>query len=193
MTTKAEVTIYISAASDLMAEREALARMIAALPVKLAWRILQTPLTEVDHLDLEALESADLYLLLMSSDIRAPVGLEWLMARRAGQSAITFLKRGVLRTPAAQVFINDVGTAWRFFQDAADLSHQVQILLAEHLLHHAVRYSLTPAEVAELEALPTSGTVPEHISKGQEAAHSAVILSRERYEPSGGVVVDDEK
>ncbi len=38
------VVIYISAAADLIAEREALAQMIAALPVTLAWRIIQTPL-----------------------------------------------------------------------------------------------------------------------------------------------------
>jgi hypothetical protein len=76
MSTDQPTTIYISAASDLMAEREALARMIAALPVTLAWRIVQTPVADVDPLDLEALGSADLYFLVMGSDIRAPVGLE---------------------------------------------------------------------------------------------------------------------
>ena len=62
------VTIYISAASDLMAEREALARLIAELPVTLAWRIVQSPV-EAEPIDTEALLNADLYFVLMGADI----------------------------------------------------------------------------------------------------------------------------
>jgi hypothetical protein len=191
MSTDHSVTIYISAASDLMAEREALARMIAALPVTLAWRIVQTPVADVDPLDLDALGSADLYFLVMGSDIRAPVGLEWLMARRVRSSAVAYLKRGVPRTPAAQVFINDRSMVWQTFGDAADLSSQVQGVLAEHLVRHAIQYALTPDEIAALEALPASDTATDQVGRGEEAGHSAIILSRERFEPSGGVVVDE--
>jgi hypothetical protein len=191
MSTDHSATIYISAASDLMSEREALARMIAALPVTLAWRIVQTPIAEVEPLDLEALGSADLYFLVMGSDIRAPVGLEWLMARRVRGSAAAYLKRGVLRTPAAQVFINDRSIVWQTFGDAADLSSQVQGMLTEHLVRHAIQYALTPDEIAALEALPASVTAADRAGRGEEAGHSAVILSRERFEPSGGVVVDE--
>ena len=49
--TNRPVTIYISAATELMAERESLARVIAQLPVTLPWRILQTP-TGAEPLDL---------------------------------------------------------------------------------------------------------------------------------------------
>ena len=189
MTTKAVMTIYISAASDLMSEREALARMIAALPVTLGWRIVQTPIADVEPLDLEALGSADLYFLVMGSDIRAPVGLEWLMARRVRGSAAAYLKRGVPRTPAAQVFINDRSMVWQTFGDVADLSSQVQGVLTEHLVRHAIQYALTPDEIAALEALPASDTATDRAGRGEEAGHSAVILSRERFEPSGGVVV----
>ena len=91
------VIVYISAASDLMAEREALARMIAGLPVTLPWRIIQTS-TGAEPLDLASLQAADLYFLVMGSDIRAPVGLEWLTARRAQRTVNAFLKQGIGRT-----------------------------------------------------------------------------------------------
>ena len=81
------VIVYISAASDLMAEREALARLIAELPVTLSWRIVQTPI-RAEIPDLEALPAADLYFLIMGGDIRAPVGLEWLTAERAQRPVI---------------------------------------------------------------------------------------------------------
>jgi hypothetical protein len=187
---KTGMTIYISAASDLMAEREALARMIASLPVTLAWRIMQTPVRDLDSVDLEALRSADLYFLVMASDIRAPVGLEWLMARRTRPPDGVYLKRGIPRTPAGQVFINDVRLAWQPFHDASDLCRQVEHVLAEHLIHHAGRYTLSPEEIAGLEALLTSIKPAEKAGHGTEAGHSAVVLSRERFEPSGGVVLD---
>ncbi len=184
-------TIYISAASDLMSEREALARMIAALPVTLAWHILQTPVTGTDSLDVQGLQSADLHLLIMGCDIRAPVGLEWLMARRAHRPVVAYLKAGVPRTPAGQVFINDVGDVWQPFADAHNLSLQAQSLLTRHLLRHATRYALRPDELAKLKALSTSDTPAEQASHGQETGHSAVLLSRERFQPSQGIVVDE--
>lgn len=191
LSTKHPVIIYISAASDLMAEREALARMIAALPVTVAWHILQTPVSEADSLDLEELQSADLHFLVMGSDIRAPVGLEQLVARRARRPVIAYLMQGIPRTPAGRVFINDAGVVWQPFADAHDLSLQVQGLLAEYLLHHATRFSLTPDELSSLKGLSTSDTATEQASYGQETGHSAVLLSRERFQPSQGIVVDE--
>jgi hypothetical protein len=182
------VTIYISAASDLMAEREALGRMIAALPVTLAWHIVQTP-TAAEPLDLEAVHQADLHLLALGGDIRAPVGLEWHTAYHVGRPTLAFLKQGLARTPAGQAFVREVNLAWQPFSDASDLSRQVQQALVEYLLRHALHYALTPAEVEQLSALPTSETKPTSAS-GEEAAHSAVILSRERFMPREGIIID---
>jgi uncharacterized NAD(P)/FAD-binding protein YdhS len=184
------VTIYISAASDLMAERETLARMIAELPVTLAWRIVQTP-TESELLDLESLLAADLYVVLMGSDIRAPVGLELMRARQSQRPIVAFAKRGVTYTPAGQVFIQQAQLDWRPFRDAANLSRQVQRLLSQHLLDSAFQYQLTPAEVIQLEQLLTTPASGEQTLKADGAGHSAVILSRERYQPSEGVIVGE--
>ena len=183
------VVVYISAASDLMAEREALARMIAGLPVTLPWRIIQTPIG-AKPLELETLQSADLYFLVMGSDIRAPVGLEWLTARRAQRPVNAFLKQGVGRTPAGQVFISQTKVAWQPFADTAELNFRARQILAEHLTRYAIQYALTPTELEQLAALQTVKEMQEAIG-GQEAGQSAVILSRERYTPSGGVIVDD--
>lgn len=183
------VTIYISAAADLMAEREALGRMIAGLPVTLAWRIVQTPLG-VEPLDLEAVHQADLYLLILGSDIRAPVGLEWHTAYYGHRPIHAFLRRRVARTPAGQAFIRDTGADWQPFTDAADLRRQVERLLVEHLLRHAGRYALTPLELERLTHLQASGQDSEPSAGDEGTGHSAVILSRERYMPNEGVIVE---
>ncbi|MCB0210911.1 MAG: hypothetical protein KDJ52_16345 [Anaerolineae bacterium] len=185
------VTIYISAASDLMAEREALARLIAELPVTLAWRIVQSPV-EAEPIDTEALLNADLYFVLMGADIRAPVGLELHTAQRARMSIVGFAKRGVAYTPAGQIFMKDSHAAitWQPFKTTADLLRQVQRTIIEHLLRHAARYTLTPPEMANLQQLLTQQQ-PNVSTEAEGTGHSAVILSRERFIPSEGIIIEE--
>ena len=102
------VTIYISAATDLRMERDALARMIAELPVTVVWRVFQTP-SGTEPLDVEALQDADLHVVILGGDLRAPVGLELRQVQRAGRPSVAFLKHDVARTPAGQVFVNEAG------------------------------------------------------------------------------------
>lgn len=190
MDTNRPVIIYISAAPNLMAEREALARMIAKLPVTLAWHIVQTP-TEAEPIDMGSLLAADLYFLVMGADIRAPVGLELHTAQRANRSVIAFLRQGTAYTPAGEVFVRQARLQWRSFANAAHLSQLVQRLIAEYLIRYAIQYALTPVEVQQLETLLTTNVPKEQAIEGEGAGHSAVLLSRERYTPSEGVIVDD--
>ena len=191
MSQNQSVTLYISAASDLMAEREALARMIADLPVTLPWRIGQSPV-EADPIESETVANADLYFVIMGADIRSPVGLELHLARRAGQSIVGFAKQGVAYTPAGQIFMKEtkLTIGWRPFKTANDLSRQVQRIVVEYLLRQAVRYALTPVEVAQLQQRLTSD-VPSDQPNAEGAGHSAVILSRERFTPSEGVIIEE--
>ncbi len=184
------ITIYISAASDLMAERELLGRMIAELPVTLAWRIVQTPLG-AEPLDLEAVRRAELYLLVLGGDIRAPIGLEWYTAYHARRPVFAFLKQGTARTLAGQAFVRDTGADWQPFSDAAGLRRQVERRLVEHLLRHALQYALTPVELEQLTGLLKAETGLDQPPGSEGTGHSAVILSRERFMPSEGVMVGE--
>ncbi len=190
METNRPVIIYISAAPHLMSEREALARMIAELPVTLAWHIGQTP-AEAEPLAMELLLAADLYFLVMGADIRAPVGLELHAAQRANRAVIAFLRQGGTHTPAGEIFIRQARLHWRPFTDAAHLSQQVQRIVTEHLIRHAIQYALRPVEIRQLESLLAVSRSKDPPIEGQGAGHSAVLLSPERYTPSEGVIVDD--
>jgi hypothetical protein len=186
------VVIYISAASDLMAEREGLARMIAHLPVSLTWQVIQTPLGQ-ERLDLSWLDRAELHILVMGGDIRAPVGLELYAAREAGCPTIAFIKRNIVRTTAGDIFSRDSRLSWQPFTGSTDLSRQVQQRLSDHLLSRALHFSLTLAEIEQLETLRQQKSGPaSETSTGTEAGHSALILSTERYTPREGVIVEGE-
>jgi hypothetical protein len=125
----------------------------------------------------------------MGSDIRAPVGLEWWAANHSSRYIIPFLKTGIGRTPAGQNFVREIGVTWRPFQTEADLRHRVQKDLIDFLLDYALDFQLTPTEIAQLQTLQRVDEAGAPVSDRQEAGHSAVILSPERYIPTEGRLV----
>ena len=135
-----------------------------------------------------------MHLLLLGSDIRAPVGLEWLVARRWDRLPVLFLKSQVAHTPAAQEFIRTLAevTAWRPFLDSADLRRQVLLLLSDHILAEALHYLLRPVELEKLQSwraeLARGGKEVQPEARGG-TGESSVILSTERYIPSDGVLI----
>lgn len=191
------ILLYVSAASDLALEREVLGRAITEIPTSLGWRITQTPVAE-EPLDLEAVAAADVHLLIMGGDIRAPVGAEWLAAQRAGRSPALFLNQGVHHTPAGLILIRDLErhADWCPFDDAADLRRQVLALLTAHILNRASYYRLSPEEFEKLRAwqkqLETTDTKSVDKTRGGAGA-SSVILSTERFTPSEGKLVGQPK
>jgi hypothetical protein len=191
------IHLYISAAADLKQERDLLSRAMVEIPVTLAWRIVQTPL-HGETLDLQAIAQADLHLLLIGGDIRAPVGLEWQVARRARRLPVLFLNQDDPRTPAALAFTRYLSeyATWHTFQDRSGLRKQVLLLVADHILEHAVYYALTPGELERLRAWreELEKSEPERAEETRGGAgESSVIFSAERYLPSQGVLLKDHK
>jgi hypothetical protein len=190
-----QVIFYISAASDLEAEREILGRAATEVPVDLRWRVVQSPPGN-GPVELDAVAAAGLHVLVMGADIRAPIGLEWQIAWQAGRRPAALLKANTLRTPAGQDFVRMVGRVqrWERFTDGADLRRRVLMHLADHLLDHAATYVLTPEEIGGLmtwrdELVSSSDAVDEETRGG--AGDSSVLLSRQRFHPQGGVVIGE--
>ena len=185
--------LYISAASDLDLERDLLARAVTEIPVTLRWRIIQST-TRGESQELEAAGKADLHFLIMGSDIRAPIGLEWYIAQRDSRTPILFLKQDATHTPAAGVFIRELGSVetWRPFKSSSDLRQQFLKLIGDHLLNQAAYYELNSEEYERLvswrKEIDKSGMEStDEVKAG--AGESSIILSRERYMPSEGVLI----
>lgn len=187
------VTVYISAAGDLMREREVLNRAVTEIPTTLAWRIYQTPLT-VHEPDLESLATIDIHVLVLGSDVRAPVGVEWAIARRTRRLPVLFLKSGILRTQAAQAFERELAryTAWMPYQSIVELKRRFQLLVSRHLLSRRAHYKLGDAEYTRLEEWQKIIGQADARNEDQilgGAGDSGVIFSVERFMPSDGVLL----
>lgn len=188
------VLFYISAASDMDLEREILGRAVADVPGDLEFRVVQSP-DGNGLVDVDAISSADVHILVMGGDIRAPVGLEWQLARQAGRHPVGFLRRGTLRTPAGQDFVRFVARVqvWEGFDSGTMLRIKVLMLLANHILAHAGRHGLTADEIVRLhmwrEALTTSPQAVDTVTRGG-AGESSIVLSRRRIVTAGGVLLE---
>lgn len=188
-----EFVLYISAAGDLELEREVLNRSVTEIPTTLAWRIVDTPLTTAEP-DFDAVAAADMHVLLLGSDVRAPVGVEWVIARRSGHLPTLWLKTSVTHTQAAQAFIRELKLTaeWHMYSDVADLRRQVLLHLADTILSRRKHYKLDDDEYASLttwrrQLMRKKRTEVDRTIGG--AGNSSIILSAERYVPSDGVLL----
>jgi hypothetical protein len=193
-----KIRLYISAAPELRFERDALARAITEIPTSLGWAITQTP--SADHQpDLEAVAQANFHLLILGSDIQAPVGLEWATARRAGNHVTLLYKSSALQTQAAQAFMREVARygQWHTFADAFELRWRALRLLADHILANTTRYEIGSQEAEKLQAWRRTLDAQAREKKMASDAHggaeqSAVILTTERFIPSEGRLLRSE-
>ncbi|MFQ5852554.1 MAG: hypothetical protein ACE5JU_18490 [Candidatus Binatia bacterium] len=139
--------LFVSAGPDLVAEREIIGQAVARLPVSLGWIIKRTPKRGAPLASaLEAVRSCDFYVLLLGTDIRAPVGLELITAQRARKTTLAFLKEETPRTPAARVFIRDAQVSWTPFHSGQELESLIQKALVRRILEGAESYAISPVE-----------------------------------------------
>jgi hypothetical protein len=192
-----QLKLYISASTDLVVERDLLGRTVTEIPVDLNWRIEQSPRFS-QPLKLNALVEADIHLLLLGNDIRAPIGQEWMMARRAGRRPVAFLKSDLSRTMAAQYFVRYIEsvTSWRPFESSERLRQQVLLLLVGHILNRSAELKLSRVELNNLESFRAeveAGPGSADVSPATDAADSSLILSIDRYMPSTGVLIEPDE
>jgi hypothetical protein len=145
------INLYISAAQDLHLERDLLSRSITEIPVPLGWQILLSPLKE-KQINKNAIKEADIHLLILGEDIRAPIGYEWYLSRLAGRTPIAYLKKGIPRTPAAQAFQRDISyqVNWMPFEGLSDLRLQALQQISRRILLQEFYLALEAADKEKL-------------------------------------------
>ena len=191
-----ELILYISAANDLMAERDLINRAIAEIPADLRWHIVQSPL-RVGEVDSLAIQHAFFHLLLLGGDIRAPIGHEYQLGLQVGQLPLCLLKRGVNRTAAAVDFQKFVGleTTWESFSDGLSLRKLVLEQIGTKLRKQTMQIGLTATEYDQISAwldkMDGEADVNQIEDRHKKLGENSIILSESRLEPKGGKLLGD--
>jgi hypothetical protein len=185
--------LFVSATSELEAERALIGRTIAELPVQIGIEIRRSPvLTPTFDEIFEQLATVDRVYFLMGNDIMAPAGLEWNLAWRLERRVLA-MRRAPHPTPAAQEFFRLAPLPWLDFRTAHDLARMVSLDLAQMLKHPANRYGLTVREIERLERhvrqFETKSVSPVKEPGGAEGG--GVLLDAGHREPLAGVLLND--
>ena len=189
--------LFVSAGADLEAEHEAIGRGVAHIPVpSLGWAIGRTPRRrELQFVAWEEIAAADLFLLILGRDIRAPVGAELLAARRAGKRVLAY-RKNVRRTQAAEVFAREAAVEWIAYDVPQEVARLVQIALVETVLAQGPARGLPPVERDTLrgflEGLRRGELETPAVEETGGAGGGGLILVPGKDLPPGGVLVGDE-
>jgi len=176
----AELSLYVSASSEMDTECELLGQMLANMARSLRWTIKRTPgHHEVANPDLEALRRSHFYLILMGTDITAPIGVEWRAAQEAAITTYAFRDTERVASPAAAVFTHDVNARWVPYHTPHEFVRLFERELIDQLLEGTPGYGL---DLGDLEELGIRKRALEQEGQGQEAAE-------ERRGAGGGGVI----
>jgi hypothetical protein len=189
--------LFVSAGADLEAEHEAIGRGVAHIPVpSLGWAIGRTPRRrELQFVAWEEIAAADLFVLILGRDIRAPVGVELLAARRADKRVLAY-RKNVRRTQAAAAFARDTVVDWIEYDVPREVARLAQVALVETVLAQGPARRLPPVERDTLrgflEELRRGKVETPPLGETGGAGGGGVILVPGKDLPRGGVLVPDE-
>jgi hypothetical protein len=190
--------LFVSGSPDLEAEQEAIGRAVAQIPApSLGWSIGRTPRQgEPQFVAWDEIATADFYVLLLGSDIRAPVGAELLAARRAGKRVLAY-RMDVRCTQAAEAFARGAALGWVECSTARQLARRIQMALVEAIAAQGPARGLPLVEQEALqgflERLRRGETEVPPGAKDGGAGGGGVILAPGKDLPPGGVLVGDEE
>ncbi|MEA3406681.1 MAG: hypothetical protein U9R48_01205 [Chloroflexota bacterium] len=175
-----ELGIYISAVPEADAECELVGRLLAEMPRSVKWTIKRTPRPYEDQrIDAEALRQSQFYLIVLGSDIVAPMGIEWRMAQESSLETFAFRNVETGFTPAAIFFSRHVGASWHNYHTPGEFIRAFERSLITALIQGTPGYGLDMDDIeilsARLEALEDKGEETEDQRRG--AGRGGVILS----------------
>lgn len=176
-----ELAIYMSAAPEADSECELVGQLLAGLLQSARWNIKRTP-TGREHAnpDLDALARSQFYLILLGSDIVAPMGVELRAAQAHGVPVLAYRGTRWVPTPAASAFAQQAGPLWRTYTAPHQFIRDFERRLIGMLIEGTPGYGLAVEDLQSLaqrmralEGAEQSGPADE---SRRGAGHGGVIL-----------------
>ena len=179
-----ELHLYVSANAEMDPECELLGQMLAQLTRSVGWSIKRTPPSyQKTDPDWVALADADLYVILIGSDITAPIGVEWRAARERRTPAFAYRNTQATPTPALSAFVRHTDAEWRGYVSSQAFVLDLKQRIARQLIDGTPGYGLPLEEIEFLAAALQDKKDDGPIGTGEErrgAGQGGVILSNTR-------------
>jgi hypothetical protein len=193
--------LFVSATNDLEAERAAIGRALARLPVQVSIEIRRTPAAGAPIEEIhERIANVDRVYFLLGADITAPAGAEWFLAWKMERSLLALRRRtlsapGPHLSPAGQEFVRAAFVPWKSFTGPDEAARIVALDVAAILQHPANRYGLGLVELQQLTAyaarLQRATPAEQPRTETGGAQGGGVLLDMGHREPIQGVPLDE--
>jgi len=186
------IHLYVSSSPDLYAEREAVAQIVAALPLTIGWRIGHTPPPgQPMGDDVVRVGESDLYAVILGQDFAAPMGFELRQVLALGQRPMAAYRKDCTFSPSAQEAVRTLDVAWQRFSTLEAFRSMFSRDLLQAVLQQATALGLELDEVQRLVELSRESEKEDSArgvpGRGQgDAGHSGRILGREVWETGSG-------
>lgn len=186
--------LFVSATRDLEAQRAAIGRALADLPVRVTIEIRRTPARGASYETIfDLIANCDRMYFILGRDISAPSGTEWDIAHQLGVPIVRLRRRGPM-TPAAQTFLHLAGDQWHTFTSDEELVRLITLDVIDVLLHPENRYGLGVDEIARLVEYRKRFS-PKPFVEGEPggAEGGGILLDDRRREPLEGRLISTEQ
>ncbi|MCE5259256.1 MAG: hypothetical protein LLG44_09395 [Chloroflexi bacterium] len=174
-----ELALYISAAHEQDAECEQIGRLLAERLVTIRWRIWRTPLYGNMNPDQDSIAASPFYVILLGTDLVAPMGVEWQIAAHSGVFIIAFRDETCSPSPAADYFARNTEIAWQPYKKSDEFILAFEHILLTQLINGTPGYGLALDDIelisARLQTLESLAPAPQ--GTRQEAGQGGVILT----------------
>ena len=144
------LSVYISASAEMDAECEVIGQTLAGVTTTRRATIRRTP--EGGNPDLEGLTSSHIYIILLGTDLEAPIGVEWEAARRAGLATLGYRNAEVTPSPAMTDFLRRQEFAWQEYHTPAEFRRKMERTLLKRLLDETPGTGLDLTAVEQIAA-----------------------------------------
>ena len=174
-----ELALYISAAAEMDAECELVGRLLAEGLKSIRWRIRRTPLHQDVNPDLLAIAASQFYLILLGTDVSAPMGVEWRAAEHAGAAIMAFRNQDKLPSPAATYFARNMGITWQDYKTPGDFAIKFERALLTRLINGTPGYGLDLTTIEDLASRLRALETPAHQGDDQRrgAGQGGIIFA----------------
>jgi hypothetical protein len=182
--------LFISAANDLPDERELIGHLVTEIPVTLGWQLNLTPMGKNSE-SKDLILDADYHLIIFGEDIRAPIGYEWHISRSAGRKPPFFIKANIPRTIAGGDFLKRISRypSLNSYASLAEFRKLVLTNIAQHLIKYADLFDIKSLEFEKVSNFIDELEDVEPNLIDNVTGEDSIILTRERFMPKNGVLL----
>jgi len=175
----AELNLYISSAHEQDAECEQIGRLLAEKLPTIRWRIWRTPLYGDTNPDCDVIGHCQFYVIILGTDLVAPMGVEFQMAKEAGAFTIGFRDLSRFASPSAEYFARYADVAWQEYTKLDEFIPSFERILLRQLIDGTPGYGLALEDLeqisAQLQQIESLKPAPQ--GTRSEAGKGGIILA----------------